>query len=103
MAAGNGPHAPSPRLRGEGRGEGDSPRGRWQLDSRRVPPLYPQSQNLCDGSDLALWPVATGQSAWRCRPFPLRLQPWVSFGIFAMSRTTEQSLEFRSHGQGRLP
>jgi len=29
--------APSPRLRGEGWGEGESPQGRWQLDSRRVP------------------------------------------------------------------
>jgi hypothetical protein len=35
-----------------------------------LPPLYLHGQHLCDESDLALWPVATGQSAWRCRPFP---------------------------------
>ncbi|SFI04113.1 hypothetical protein SAMN04487925_1011696 [Bradyrhizobium sp. cf659] len=29
--------APSPRLRGEGWGEGESLRGRRQLDSRRLP------------------------------------------------------------------
>ena len=28
---------PSPRVRGEGWGEGEPPRGRWQFDSRRVP------------------------------------------------------------------
>jgi transposase len=31
--------------------------------------------------------------------FPSGYNPWVSFGIFATSRTTEQSLEFQSHGQ----
>ena len=49
----------------------------------KYPALYLHGQNLCDGSDLAPWPVATGQGAWRCRPLPLRLQPWVSSGIFA--------------------
>src|SRR3954471_1096606 len=90
-------------LAGRGRSRSDRVRGTLHDRALGDPPLYLHGQDLCDGSDLASWPVATGQDAWRCRPFPLRLQPWVSFGIFAMSRTTEQSLEFRSHGQGRLP
>src|SRR5438045_3941529 len=88
----------SPFLRGE-----VGVRGSPRIGTRGESPLYLHGHDLCDRSDLASWPVATGQDAWRCRPFPLRLQPWVSFGIFAMSRTTEQSLELRSHGQGRLP
>ncbi len=36
-AAGNGLHAPSLRLRGEGWSEGESPRGRLQFGSRRLP------------------------------------------------------------------
>ncbi|MFK4383785.1 hypothetical protein ACVWYQ_000095 [Bradyrhizobium sp. USDA 3397] len=35
-AAGNGLHAPSPHLRGEGLGEEESPQVRRQFDSRRV-------------------------------------------------------------------
>ncbi|MEY9122024.1 hypothetical protein ABIA03_006060 [Bradyrhizobium yuanmingense] len=37
LAAGHGLHAPSPRLRGEGLGEEESPQVRRQFDSRRVP------------------------------------------------------------------
>ena len=51
--------------------------------SRRADPLYLHGQNLCDGSDLALWPVATRQGARRCRPLPLWLRPSGSFGINA--------------------
>ncbi|MEY9109117.1 hypothetical protein ABIA06_000383 [Bradyrhizobium yuanmingense] len=36
-AAGNGLHAPSPRLRGEGLGEEESPQVRRQFGLRRVP------------------------------------------------------------------
>src|ERR1700722_4799629 len=48
---------------------------------------------MCDGSDLALWPVATGQSARRSRPIPPWQQPWVSLGSSPLSRTTEQSVD----------
>jgi len=37
------------------------------------------------------------------RPMPLRLQPWWSQGSLPLSRTTEQSVDFQSHRQGRLP
>jgi len=37
--------------------------------------LYLHGEQLCNESDLAPWPVATGQGAWRRRPLPLRLQP----------------------------
>ena len=87
---------------GRGLGEGLILQMRWELDSRRRP-LYLHGHDLCDGSDLRFgrWPPAKARGD--VARFPLRLQPRVSFGIFAMSRTTEQSLEFRSHGQGRLP
>ena len=39
----------------------------------------------------------------RCRPLPVRSQPWGSQGSSPLSRTTEQSLDLQSYGQGRLP
>ena len=77
-------------------------RGRAPLPA--PPPCICTGTILCDGSDGASGWMAIQPEAWRCRPYPLRQQPWVSLGSSPLSRTTEQSLGFhQSHAQGRLP
>ena len=56
-------------------------------------PLYLRIEENVRWKPRSASPVATGQSARRCRPIPLRQQPWVSLGSSPLSRTTEQSLD----------
>jgi hypothetical protein len=59
---------PSPRLRGEGRGEGESPQGWWQRDSWRVPLTRNSSS-----AQISTSPRKRGEVQWAARqPGPNR-------------------------------